>query len=133
MNAARLEHVNLTVRDPHAVAELMCRLFGWRVRWEGDAIHGGRSVHVGGEHDYLALYSMGEAPARAPSSYATLHGLNHVALVVDDLDEVERRVVAEGFEPHSHADYEPGRRFYFRDGDGLEFEVVSYAGAPQAG
>lgn len=127
MSAARLEHVNLTVRDPRAAAELMCRLFDWRVRWEGSAIGNGHSVHVGGDDDYLALYSSGDAPADAPSSYATLHGLNHVALVVDDLDEIERRVVAEGFEPHSHADYEPGRRFYFRDGDGLEFEIVSYA------
>ncbi len=127
MNAARLEHVNLTVRDPRATAELLCRLFGWRIRWEGDAIHGGHSVHVGAEDDYLALYSMGPAPSESASSYATLNGLNHVALVVDELAEAERRVVAEGFEPHSHADYEPGRRFYFRDGDGLEFEVVSYA------
>ena len=133
MNAARLEHVNLTVRDPHATAALLCRLFDWRVRWEGPAIDDGRSVHVGGERDYLALYSSGRAPTDAPSSYATLHGLNHVALVVDDLDETERRVVAEGFEPHSHADYEPGRRFYFRDGDGLEFEVVSYADGLQDG
>ncbi|MEM7190453.1 MAG: VOC family protein, partial [Pseudomonadota bacterium] len=26
-------------------------------------------------------------------------------------------------------DYEPGRRFYFADHDGIEFEVVSYADA----
>ena len=32
---------------------------------------------------------------------------------------------AAGFEPHSHADYEPGRRFYFRDHDSIEWEVVS--------
>ncbi|HAI29601.1 MAG TPA: glyoxalase, partial [Thalassospira sp.] len=25
------------------------------------------------------------------------------------------------------ADYEPGRRFYFRDENDIEFEVVSYA------
>ena len=33
----------------------------------------------------------------------------------------------EGYEPFSHADYEPGRRFYFLDRDGIEFEVISYA------
>ncbi len=32
-----------------------------------------------------------------------------------------------GSQTHSHADYEPGRRFYFHDEDGIEFEVVSYA------
>ena len=35
-------------------------------------------------------------------------------------------VVAAGLTPFSHADYEPGRRFYFLDPDGIEYEVVSY-------
>jgi catechol 2,3-dioxygenase-like lactoylglutathione lyase family enzyme len=53
--------------------------------------------------------------------------LNHVGVVVEDLDATEAKVRAAGFAPHSHADYEPGRRFYFHDRDGIEFEVVSYA------
>ena len=64
------------------------------------------------------------------SSYTTTGGLNHVGIVVDDLDTAEQRVSAAGYEPHSHADYEPGRRFYFHDDDGIEFEVVSYAKVP---
>ncbi len=59
-------------------------------------------------------------------NYDTAGGLNHIGVVVDDLKAAEARVVAEGFEPHSHADYEPGHRFYFDDADGIEFEVVSY-------
>jgi glyoxylase I family protein len=35
-------------------------------------------------------------------------------------------VVAAGLTPFSHADYEPGRLFYFLDPDGIEFEAVSY-------
>lgn len=46
--------------------------------------------------------------------------------MVDDLDEIERRVVAAGLEPFSHGDYEPGRRFYFFDYDRIEYEIVSY-------
>ena len=53
--------------------------------------------------------------------------LNHVGIQVDDLDAVERRVIAAGLVPFSHGDYEPGRRFYFIDWDGIEFEIVSYA------
>ncbi|WP_372893084.1 VOC family protein [Rhodosalinus sp.] len=129
---ARLEHVNVTVSDPHATAAMLGRLFGWRIRWEGPAKHDGYTVHVGDAFDYLAVY---RAPAdyegagqRPPvDSYATRGGLNHVAIVVDDLDAVEARVRAEGYTPENHADYEPGRRFYFRDRDGIEFEVVSYA------
>ena len=52
---------------------------------------------------------------------------NRIDLVVDDLDTTEAQVRDAGFEPYSHADYEPGRRFYFRDQDGIEFEIVSYA------
>ena len=125
----RLEHVNLTVRDPQATAALMGRLFGWQVRWEGAAIGNGHSVHVGTEDQYLALYTgpagaAGQLPAQ--DNYRQLAGLNHVGVVVDDLDAAEARVKAEGLTPVNHADYEPGRRFYFRDGDGVEYEVVSY-------
>ncbi len=125
---ARLEHVNFTVKDPDATAAMLGDLFGWRVRWSGTAIHGGRTVHVGTDDDYLALYTgPGNDPqAGADTSYTRLAGLNHVGVVVDDLEAVEARVAARGFAPHGHADYEPGRRFYFRDGDGVEFEVVSY-------
>lgn len=52
--------------------------------------------------------------------------LNHVGLLVDDLDAAEAVVVAAGLTPFNHGDYEPGRRFYFFDWDGIEFEVVSY-------
>jgi catechol 2,3-dioxygenase-like lactoylglutathione lyase family enzyme len=125
---AIVEHVNLTVKNPDATAQMLCDLFGWRVRWSGDAIHGGRTVHVGGETSYLALYTGpgGDRQTPAQNSYVQLGGLNHIGIVVDDLDAIEARVKAAGFTPHSHADYEPGRRFYFHDGDGIEFEVVSY-------
>ena len=52
--------------------------------------------------------------------------VNHVGIIVDDLDEIEQLVRSVGFEPHMHANYEPGRRFYFYDETGPEIEVVSY-------
>jgi catechol 2,3-dioxygenase-like lactoylglutathione lyase family enzyme len=55
--------------------------------------------------------------------------LNHIGVQVDDLDATEARVIAAGLLPFSHADYEPGRRFYFLDPDGIEYEVVSYTKA----
>ena len=126
MTTSRLEHVNLTVSDPRATASLLERIFDWRVRWEGAAIHGGTSVHVGEGNSYVALYALGTPIADGTRSYDRLLGLNHLGVVVDDLDAVEARVVAEGLVPRSHADYEPGRRFYFEDADGLEIEVVEY-------
>ncbi|MEZ6015802.1 MAG: VOC family protein [Planctomycetota bacterium] len=126
MSTARLEHLNVTVLDPDATAQLLARLFDWRIRWSGPSLNGGRTVHVGGEATYLALYTPAEAPELGASSDAQRRPLNHVGIEVDDLDATEERVLEAGFETYHHQDYEPGRRFYFTDGDGLEFEVLSY-------
>jgi catechol 2,3-dioxygenase-like lactoylglutathione lyase family enzyme len=123
MPSGNLEHVNVTVSDPRRTAGLLCSLFDWRVRWQGPAKAGGYTVHVGTDDSYVAVY--GYAPGEAPA--LDRGRLNHVGVVVDDLDAVEARVRDAGFEPHSHGAYEPGRRFYFDDADGIEFEVVSYA------
>ena len=129
MKVARLEHANITVENPDATAERLGDLFGWKVRWRGvpgEGIHGGYTLHVGEQDSYLAVYAKGPDAARAGDTYGTIGGLNHIGVVVDDLDAVEERVVEMGYTPHSHADYEPGRRFYFDDADGIEFEVISY-------
>ena len=124
VNSPFIEHVNITVRDPDRSAALLAGLFDWHIRWEGPSMLGGRTVHVGNDRHYLALY----APAGAPgTTFAKGQPLNHVGILVDDLDAIEAKVVAAGLVPFSHGDYEPGRRFYFLDHDGIEFEVISYA------
>ncbi len=128
----RIEHVNMSVSDVERSAALMERLFDWRIRWSGPAMAGGRTIHVGTDDQYLALYSRSE-PGAAPLGWSKGMPLNHVAVVVEDLDAVEARVKGEGLEPFSHGDYEPGRRFYFFDPDGIEFEVVSYGPFAEAG
>lgn len=120
-----LEHVNITVSDPRRTATMLCDLFGWHVRWEGAAKNNGLTLHVGTDDSYLAVYSMGGL-ARAGDSYTAVGGLNHIGIVVGDIDAIEARVKAMGFTPHTHGNYEPGRRFYFDDADGIEIEVVSY-------
>ncbi len=122
-----LEHVNVTVADIDASAALLGRLFDWKVRWEGASIHGGRSVHVGTEDSYVALYQPTHQARAEAETYFTTGGMNHIGVVVDDLDAAEKRVASEGLIPHNHADYDPGKRFYFDTPDGIEIEVVSYA------
>ncbi|MEL6609433.1 MAG: VOC family protein [Pseudomonadota bacterium] len=122
-----LEHVNMTVPDNAKTAAWMQDVFGWHIRWQGDGMGGaGSTIHVGTDTSYIALYSPNGDTQPTVDTYHTSAGLNHVALVVDDLDAAEDRVKAAGFTPQSHADYEPGRRFYFYDDDGLEFELVQY-------
>lgn len=123
---AMLEHANYTVSDPAATAAWMADIFGWHVRWEGDAKLGGHTKHVGTDRHYVALYTNGTPKRAQAQSYDVTGGLNHIAVVVDDLDATERAVIAHGFEPMNHGDYEPGRRFYFHDKDGVEYEVVQY-------
>ena len=123
---ARLEHLNFTVSDPKATAAWIGRIFGWKVRWEGPGMTTGYSVHVGSADSYVALFRYDKDQGEPIDSYNTRGGLNHWAVVVDDIDATEERVKAEGFTPINHADYEPGRRFYFYDHDGIEVEVVQY-------
>lgn len=124
MAQAMLEHINLTVSDRHRTVEMLKQLFGWHVRWDGKSGSGGDTIHVGTtEESYLAVYT----PPPERNDPPAINGrLNHIGVVVDDLDSVEAKVKALGFTPHNHGDYEPGRRFYFHDHDGIEYEVVSY-------
>jgi len=124
MSSPRIEHVNVTVSDPMRAAGLMDRIFGWKIRWQGPARDGGRTVHVGTDDHYLAFYAGREVPSE--DAFAKGRPLNHVGVEVEDLDSTEQRVVEAGLTPFSHGDYEPGRRFYFLDHDGIEYEVVSY-------
>ena len=123
----RLEHVNVTVADPGRTAAMLCDLFGWRIRWQGPGMTTGRTVHVGNDDSYVALFSYGSPATSTETSYDVKAGLNHIAVVVDDLSATEMRVKTAGYEPGELFDYEPGRRFYFREENGIEFEVVSYS------
>ncbi|WP_299550012.1 VOC family protein [uncultured Tateyamaria sp.] len=123
---AMLEHTNLTVSNPDATAAWMCDLFGWHIRWAGNAMEVGRTVHVGTDKHYLALYTQDAAGKATDNSYATIGGLNHIAIVTDDLEGIEDAAREQGFRVGQHHDYEPGRRFYFHDKDNIEFEVVQY-------
>ena len=126
MSSTRIEHVNVTVTDPQRTARLMETLFGWHVRWRGAARDGGHTIHVGSNEHYVALYT-GRDVGYTPDDFAKGQPLNHIGVEVDDLAAVEARVLAAGLRPFAHDDYDPGRRFYFLDPDGIEYEVVSYA------
>ena len=123
MAHGRIEHVNITVTDPERSARLFEQLLGWKERWSGPSKLGGRTIHVGDEDNYLAIYTHDGANG----SFAKGEPLNHVGVQVGDLPEAERVVRAHGLEPFNHGSYDPGPdSFYFFDWDGIEFEVVSY-------
>ena len=122
----RLEHVNVTSPNPQKTSNWMQKVFGWTILWEGETQNGGYSIHVGNPDYYIAIYKPGVKISPYQRSYSLAGHVNHIGIVVDDLNEIETRVKSAGFHPHMHAVYEPGRRFYFYDDTGLEIEVVSY-------
>ncbi|GAB5461806.1 MULTISPECIES: VOC family protein [Hoeflea] len=126
MTRSTLEHVNFTVPDASSTAKWLCDVFGWKIRWQGPAQNGGLSIHVGTDDAYLAVYTPKEARARGTVEKNRIGNMNHVGVVVEDLEAVEAKVKALGYVPYNHDDYEPGRRFYFDDENGIEFEVVNY-------
>jgi catechol 2,3-dioxygenase-like lactoylglutathione lyase family enzyme len=124
-----LEHVNISVINPRKTAATLTRLFGWQVRWSGAALDDGFTVHVGEPENgqsYLALYQSPKPQNCNSRSHHQTANLNHIAVTVDDLQELESRVIAEGLSPFNHSENYPGRRFYFHLSAELEIEVVSY-------
>jgi catechol 2,3-dioxygenase-like lactoylglutathione lyase family enzyme len=126
MAQAFIEHVNVTVSDIDRTAQMLIDLFGWRIRWRGESALGGHTIHVGTDKSYVAVYMPKDTDGK-PRGFSKSAPLNHIGVEVDDLDAIENKVKALGLKPFGHGDYEPGRRFYFFDRDGIEFEVVSYA------
>lgn len=120
-----LEHINVTLKDIDKAAEAFIDIFGWEIRWQGEALDNGRTIHVGSPNSYLALYTHKEQ-RQQEINHKTIGNLNHIGLVVDDLNIIESRVKNAGFKPYNHGDYEPGKRFYFDLEDHFEVEVVSY-------
>ena len=124
MNTA-LEHINVTLNDIDTAAKALKNIFSWHIRWEGESKDNGRTIHIGSEDSYLALYSHNESK-KENTSHKSIGHLNHIGILVEDLDDIESKIKQAGFRTHNHGDYEPGRRFYFHLEESLEVEVVSY-------
>ncbi len=120
-----LEHVNMTVSDVERSAKFYGDLLGLEIRWRGETANGWPAIHVGDQRSYLALFQS-PSPTPADEDYARV-GLNHFGFVVDDLETAKARLLKLGVLPRAEHDYEPGKRFYFCDPDGIEVELIEYA------
>ena len=123
-----VEHSNMTVKDLDKTTEfLLLALPDWRIRGGSD---GGdrRWRHVGNDTSYIALEE-----AREPGDLRTIRkfyrqeGINHIGIVVEDVDAVTARLEAAGF-THSIPTKVNGfrKRTYFYDSDTVEWEFIQY-------
>lgn len=119
-----VEHVNVTVNDLDKTLHfLTTALPDFRVRHrqeEADRVW----LHVGNDSSYIAMSSYGKGARDGD------HGLNHIGLVVDDVEGVQKRLLDAGY-PRGFGDGEVlehpfRRRLYFLDNDGNEYEFVEY-------
>ncbi|MFQ5495798.1 MAG: VOC family protein, partial [Phycisphaerae bacterium] len=126
----RLEHVNFTVSDVDRSVAFYRDLLELKLRWRGKTADGREAAHVGDDQMYLALFEAAPKDAadatpgdsRGEPDYGRV-GLNHIGFVVDDLAVMKRRLADVGITPHFEPVYEPGRRLYFFDRDGIEVEL----------
>ena len=122
---AYLEHANVTVTNPEQTAQRLIDLFNWNIRWSGAAMNQGHTIHVGTKDCYLALYTHKDT-IEANSNGLNAGHLNHLAVVVDDIEQASNQAYRLGLEPFNFGEYQPGKRFYVMIDKDLELEVVSY-------
>lgn len=123
-----LEHANISVQDLDASIRFFTTAFpDFKVRGGGEQ-NGRKWIHLGNDVTYLALNSTLEKTEKVehPIDYLK-NGFNHIGFVVEDVNSIAERLLAEGFVRDYPKQVEATRiRDYFIDADGNEFEFVQY-------
>lgn len=127
-----LEHANLNVRDAAAMTRFITAAFPtYQIRGQGTGPGGRPWWHVGDDEQYLALTEVAATSDRSPYDNST--GLNHLGYEVDNVDALEARLNAAGFEANLRDDSHPARRrIYFFDPEGNDWEFVQYLASRRA-
>ena len=125
--SVRLDHANLVSRDLDGMIRFLQTAFPeFRVRADRGSA-GGRWVHIGTDHTYLALSQASRDPAEPWVPYGGKPGVNHLGFEVDDADALRARLRAAGYRDTTVANAHPYRkRVYFRDPEGNDWEFVQY-------
>ena len=120
-----LEHANLAVTSiDESLQFFNIALPSFKVRHEG--IHNGRRwVHLGTDDTYLALNELSNDQLGEKDYDRT--GLNHLGFVVENVEEVAQKLLAEGYKRSYPKTVQKYRvRDYFLDKAGNEYEFVQY-------
>ncbi|MBD3636635.1 MAG: VOC family protein [Crocinitomicaceae bacterium] len=125
MNTLYLEHANITVNNLERSIEFFKTAFPeFEIRGGGES-NGRKWIHLGNEETYLAINEAIEQQ-EIQKNYNN-SGINHLGFVVNDVEEIANRLLANGFRRDFPKQVEEFRiRDYFVDDDGNEFEFVQY-------
>lgn len=125
----RLEHANLVVKDIQPSIDFLLTAFPqWQVRGEGESQWAGQArnwAHIGDDDYYLTLNDGAEGDNRDLRGITP--GLAHLGFVVDDVDDLKKRLTAKGYAIDIEGRQQPYRKtVYFIDPSGFQFEFMQY-------
>ena len=125
----RIEHANLTVPDIDAAIKFLKIVApDFEVRKDKKPVDDIRWVHIGNDEYYFALQEphLDSDPKNRLKAYKN-YGINHLALVVSNLDSIEKKLVKAGYKQSIETPEERYRkRIYYFDKAGFEWELVEY-------
>ncbi len=125
----KIEHVNITVPDiDAAVSFLNIVAPDFKIRKDGKPLNDKRWLHIGNNEHYFALQEahIGATPKKQNQTYIN-YGCNHIGLVVNNIDEIETKLIKAGYNKGIDTPKETFRkRIYYYDKAGFEWELVEY-------
>lgn len=125
----RIEHFNITVPDIDAAIDFLKTVApDFIVRKDSTPSDSYRWVHIGNDECYIALQEahLDAEPIKQLQSYKN-YGVNHIGLIVSNVDEVEERLIKNGYKKGIETRIEKFRkRIYYYDSAGFEWEFVEY-------
>lgn len=129
MNLTSIEHANITVPDIDVAFKFLKIIapdFVIRKDQKRDGSY--RWAHIGNDHFYIALQEPHlQKESTVGSTAYENSGVNHLALIVSDLDRIEKNLIAAGYEKSIDTPVEKFRkRIYYYDNEGFEWELVEY-------
>ncbi|CAM2904871.1 VOC family protein [Moritella viscosa] len=126
----RIEHLNITVPNiDEAIKFIQIVAPDFKVRKDVKPPSSYRWTHIGNDEYYFALQEphLGSEPDSPRKTYKN-YGVNHIAIVVDDLLKVESDLVKHGYKRSIDTPIEKHRkRLYFFDNFGFEWELIEYS------
>jgi len=124
-----IEHANITVPDiDSAIRFIKIVAPDFQVRRDEKPLNSYRWVHIGNEHYYLALQEahLDATPQHRLQPYKN-YGINHLAFVVENIAEIEKNLLENGYKRGIDTPIEKHRkRAYFYDDVGFEWEPIEY-------
>ncbi|OAN14114.1 lactoylglutathione lyase [Photobacterium jeanii] len=122
-----VEHANITIKDINQTIRFITTAIPeFQVRHQGETEHY-RWCHVGTEHSYLALQEVVARDSTDRQPYVDV-GINHIGLVIDDVDAAKSRLLAAGYRenPMAATAHPWRKRIYFFDSSDVEWEFIEY-------